>query len=143
DNPDYMDYTKMNWVRMNRWFKTAVISESFKHILTQIDKPQNWLVITEPWCGDAAHNIPFIEMAVRCNSLIQLEYELRDGEPFSINNYLSNGSKSIPKLIIRDENGIDLATWGPRPADCQKLYQSLISEQADFEKVKTQIQNWY
>lgn len=143
DNPDYLDYTKLNWARMNRWFKTATISEAFQNILKKIDKPQHWLVITEPWCGDAAHNVPFIEMAARCNPLIKVEYELRDSEPFSINQYLTNGTKSIPKLVIRDENGNDLAIWGPRPADCQVMYQKLIAENADFEKVKTEIQNWY
>lgn len=143
DNPDYIDYTNMNWLRMNRWFKTASLSAALKAAVQKINAPQTWIVITEPWCGDAAHNIPFIDMAARVNPLIQISYELRDSAPFRIADYLTNGTKSIPKLIIRNQAGEDLGTWGPRPEDCQGLYQELLAEKADFEKIKIEIQTWY
>lgn len=142
-NPDYLDYTKMNWSRMNRWLKTGVLSAEIKETVAKITRPQHWLIITEPWCGDAAHVIPFLEMISRQNYLITVEYELRDSAPFSIEQYLTNGSKSIPKLVIRNEAGEDLAIWGPRPEDCQIVYAELMKEQAPFEKVKVEIQNWY
>lgn len=143
DNPDYLDYTKLNWSRMNRWFKTGKLSEALLETIKAIHKPQHWIVITEPWCGDAAHNIPFIEMIANHNSLISISYQLRDTTPFLIDQYLTNGTKSIPKLIIRDEQGKDLGIWGPRPEKCQKMYSNLIIEKADFERVKIEIQNWY
>lgn len=143
DNPDYMDYTKLNWSRMNRWFKTGKLSDALRETIASIDQPQQWIVITEPWCGDAAHNIPFIEMMANLNPQIRVTYVLRDTEPFLINQYLTNGTKSIPKLIIRDAQGKDLATWGPRPENCQQMYAELTQEKADFEEVKVAIQSWY
>lgn len=143
NNPDYYDYTKLNWSRMNRWLKTGKLSKELSEIIKKIEKPQSWIVITEPWCGDAAHNVPFIEMAARENPLVSVSYQLRDTEPFLIEQYLTNGTKSIPKLIVRDAGGNDLATWGPRPQDCQLLYAQLSKEKAPFEKVKIELQNWY
>lgn len=143
DNPDYLDYTKLNWVRMNRWFKTGKLADELLLAVKKINKPQQWMVITEPWCGDASHNIPFIEMIAKENPLISISYELRDAAPFSIEQYLTNGTKSIPKLVIRNAKGDDLGIWGPRPKDCQKMYSSLIADKASFEKVKVEIQNWY
>lgn len=143
DNADYLDYTRLNWSRMNRWFKTGKLSDEMQDIAGQIHKPQQWIVITEPWCGDAAHNIPFIEMAARQNELITVSYSLRDSAPHLIDQYLTNGTKSIPKLIIRNADGRDLGIWGPRPENCQEMYAELIKESAPFEKVKTEIQNWY
>lgn len=143
NNPDYLEYTRLNWSRMNRWLKTGKLSEAFLDLLRKIDEPQQWIVITEPWCGDAAHNVPFIEMAARENSLISVAYELRDAAPFRIEQYLTNGTKSIPKLVVRDADGNDLATWGPRPQDCQILYAQLLKEKAPFEKSKVELQNWY
>lgn len=140
---DYIDYTRLNWSRMNRWLKTGKISDELKTAVRNITSPQQWIIITEPWCGDAAHNIPFIEMASRENPRITISYELRDKEPFRINEYLTNGSKSIPKLIIKDKDGNDLTIWGPRPAGCQKVYAELTAQKADFETVKTEIQKWY
>lgn len=143
DNPQYIDYTRLNWSRMNRWLKTGKLSAALVSAIEGIESPQQWIVITEPWCGDAAHNVPFIEMAAERNPLVTVSYELRDAEPFRINAYLTNGGKSIPKLIIQNERGEDLATWGPRPAGCQSLYDVLMKEKADFERIKTDLQNWY
>jgi hypothetical protein len=139
----YMEYTKLNWSRMSRWLKTGVLQDFFVEKIKGIKETQNWIVITEPWCGDAAHIVPFIEMAARLNPLIHLSYELRDAEPFRIDRYLSNGSKSIPKLVIQNAAGADLAVWGPRPSACQDLYLRLKSEHVSMDVIKTEIQQWY
>ena len=143
DNPDYFNYTKLNASRSRRWLKNGVLSEELKTVLKAIDRPMKWIVITEPWCGDASHIVPFIHLMSQENPLIEAEYELRDQEPFRINDYLTNGSKSIPKLVIRDAEGNDLAVWGPRPEGCQELYDRLKKENADFETLKIELQQWY
>jgi hypothetical protein len=143
DNPDYFNYTKLNWARMNRWLKTAEVSEDVKAVMQTVKEPQQWTVITEPWCGDAAHIVPFIHLIALLNPLVTVHYELRDAEPFRINSYLTNGGKSIPKLIVKNAEGIDLAVWGPRPAKCQLVYASFMAQKAEFETVKTELQNWY
>ncbi len=143
NNPDYLNYTKLNFSRCKRWLKTGVLDPAAVEVIKNIQEPQEWTIITEPWCGDAAHSIPFMELLAAQNPLIQTRYELRDAPPFIIEHYLTRGSKSIPKLIIRNAAGEDLATWGPRPAECQQLFDKLMSEKADFETVKTELQNWY
>ena len=143
DNPNYLNYTRLNWSRMNRWLKKGVISEEINVTVSRMSAPQQWIIITEPWCGDAAHIIPFLHKIAALTPLIHVDYELRDTAPFRINSYLTNGGKSIPKLIIQNEKGQDLATWGPRPTDCQALYKRLTAEKADSETVKTELQLWY
>lgn len=139
----YLDYTKLNWSRMNRWLKKGELLATLVETVKKISTPQQWIVITEPWCGDAAHSVPFIQLVAELNPQISIEYELRDSEPFRINDYLTDGSKSIPKLIIRDSQGLDLATWGPRPLECQRLFDRLKTENADFEQQKIATQQWY
>jgi hypothetical protein len=143
DNPDYFNYTKLNWSRMNRWMKKGEILPHVKEKIEAIKESQEWIVITEPWCGDAAHIVPFIQMMADLNPLIRIDFELRDSEPNRIQDYLTNGSKAIPKLIIKNTNGQDLATWGPRPAKCQELYKEMHANQLPFEDVKIRLQNWY
>jgi len=143
DNPVYIDYTRLNWSRMNRWLKVGVLSDELKETVSKLTTPQNWIVITEPWCGDAAHIVPFFQLITLWNPLVVVDYQLRDSAPFLINAHLTNGGKAIPKLVIIDEKGHDLATWGPRPVECQALYTRLTAEKADFETVKTELQKWY
>lgn len=142
-NPEYLEYTKLNWSRMNRWLKTGVLLEEVKQKLHSIQSPQHWIVITEPWCGDASHIVPFIELMARENEHIKVSYELRDSAPFRIDNYLTNGGKAIPILIVQDQEEVDKAVWGPRPTDAQELFLSLKNSNADFETVKVELQKWY
>lgn len=143
DNAEYLEYTKLNWSRLNRWMKTGSLTAEIKETVKNISTPQNWIVLTEPWCGDAAHNIPFIELISRENPLITVAYELRDSAPFRIEHYLTNGTKSIPKLIIQNQEGRDLAVWGPRPAVCQQFYSNLIAQKTPQDQAKIELQNWY
>lgn len=143
DQEDYFNYTKLNWSRMNRWLKKGEILPEASAKIKAITVSQQWILITEPWCGDAAHVVPFIKMMSDLNPAIQLDIELRDSEPNRIESYLTNGGKSIPKLIIRDLSGNDLAVWGPRPVACQVLFDELKAKNTDFETLKIELQNWY
>ncbi|WP_343670804.1 thioredoxin family protein [Chitinophaga sp.] len=143
DSPEYRDYTKLNWSRMNRWLKKGTLSDELLQVAQRINEPQHLIVITEPWCGDAAHSIPFIKMVSDANPLIQVSYELRDSEPFRIENYLTRGSKSIPKLIYNNAAGADVFVWGPRPQECQVMYDRLKAEKVAFEVLKKELQLWY
>jgi hypothetical protein len=143
DNPDYLGYVKLNWSRQQRWLKTGVISEPLQTTMRNIHEEQRWIIITEPWCGDAAHIVPFLEKIAALNPRITTTYQLRDSPPFLIRQYLTNGSKSIPKLIVRNNEGTDLFTWGPRPAGCQLVYDDLKATNAGFEQMKTALQKWY
>lgn len=142
DNPDYHQYTKMNDARMRRWLKTNPITEETKSIVEKIKEPQQWVVITEPWCGDAAHIVPVIYLMSTLNTNISLTLQLRDSGS-EIDKYLTTGTKSIPMLVVRNKNGEDIFHWGPRPVEGQALYLSLKERNADFEEVKIAIQNYY
>lgn len=128
---------------MNRWLKKGEILPQVKEKIQSITEKQEWIVITEPWCGDASHIVPFIHKMAELNPLIHVDYELRDSEPHRIENYLTNGGKAIPKLIIRNEKGEDLAVWGPRPEECQESFLRMKEKEASFEEVKIWLQNWY
>jgi len=143
NNIDYLDYTKLNWTRQQRWLKTGALDAVLAKKITDINQHQQWIIITEPWCGDASHTVPFIHMLTQLNPLINASYQLRDTEPFLIEQYLTNGGKAIPKLVIRNEAGDDLLNWGPRPVECQAIYSGLTAANADFNTIKTELQKWY
>jgi len=143
DNQDYLNYTKLNRSRMHRWMKTAVIEEPLLEELKKISTPQHWIIISEHWCGDAAHIVPWLIKMTELTEKITYEIQLRDNEPFLINSYLTNGGKSIPKLIVRNELNEDIFVWGPRPQGAKQLMEQLNEQKADFETVKVELQNWY
>ena len=140
---EYLHYTKMNWSRTSRWMKRFEPQHDMKNFVDAITQKQTWIIITEPWCGDAAHSVPQIFKLIQGNANITLDIQLRDDAPFLIENYLTDGGKSIPKLIIRDDKGEDIAVWGPRPAKLQDLFLSWKAEDKPFEVIKEMMQKWY
>ncbi len=143
NNPDYLDYTRLNFQRMNRWMKTLELDEELVQIIKSISEPMHWIVIIEPWCGDVAPTLPFLIKLSEQNPTITYNLQLRDSEPFLINNYLTNGTKSIPQFIVRNKNGNDLFSWGARPAAAQQLMDEMKAQKADINTIRTNLQNWY
>jgi hypothetical protein len=143
NNEIYLSYVKLNKARMMRWNKVLKLEDKLLGKLKQINCPQHWIIITEPWCGDAAHIIPFLMSMAAQNCLISYDIILRDSEPFLIESYLTRERKSIPKLIVRNENGVDLFNWGPRPEPAQNLINQLKAVNTDTEVTKAALQHWY
>ncbi|SEW45213.1 Thioredoxin [Chitinophaga arvensicola] len=143
NNEQYFNYTRLNKSRMRRWDKQLVLDEKLVNRIKEISERQHWIIITEPWCGDAAHIIPFLIRMTEQNDGISYDIQLRDTPPLLIESYLTAGTKSIPKLIVRDMAGNDLFVWGPRPVGAQTLREQLKADQADAEASKVALQNWY
>ncbi|MGM0579129.1 MAG: thioredoxin family protein [Bacteroidota bacterium] len=136
-------YTMMNDKRMNRWDKKIKLEPTLANDVNKLPK-MNCLVITEAWCGDAAQNIPFIAKLVSENPNIDLRLIMRDEHPEIMDKYLTNGARSIPILVLMDENFHDIAVWGPRPEPVQKMVME-TKEKPDLDQPKfiESIHKWY
>lgn len=143
DNPAYVNYVRLNQSRMTRWEANLELLPSVVATVKRIMAPQRWIVLVEPWCGDAAPTVPFLVRLADLNPLVAYDLQLRDQPPFLINEYLTNGGKSIPKLIVRDASGTDLFTWGPRPKPARQLVQALKATELPYEQRSIQVQKWY
>ena len=136
-------YTQMNARRMNRWNKTMNISEDYRSAIMSQNSPVNILVITEAWCGDAAHNIPFISSLEKLNPNFKIQLILRDEHEEVIDAYLTKGGRSIPKVVAFNETGEELFTWGPRPIPAQQLYDEGKAAGKPYQELSESLQVWY
>ncbi|MCG8326679.1 MAG: thioredoxin family protein [Chitinophagales bacterium] len=147
-------YTKMNISRMKRLDKTTRLSEAMVADLKSIDQPLTLLVITEAWCGDAAQSIPVINKMVEENDLLELKFILRDQHLDIMDAFLTNGGRSIPKVLVLDSNTLEvLNTWGPRPTELQNIFMEGRSQvnaieeptekKAAYQRLSTELQRWH
>ncbi|WP_191858672.1 thioredoxin family protein [Hanstruepera ponticola] len=140
-----VNYTMLNDRRMKRWDKTVKVSDEVKNRLSNFSGDVTWLVITESWCGDAAHVIPVINKIAELHDGIDLKLVLRDENDALMNQFLTNGGKAIPKLIMIDNaTGQVIDTFGPRPSEATKMVNDY---KATFGKLtpefKEDLQRWY
>ncbi|WP_445665747.1 thioredoxin family protein [Fodinibius sp. AD559] len=142
---EMVHYTKMNVQRMSRWDKRIDLNDSLVDKLNSLDQKWTWLVITEAWCGDAAQNIPaLVKMAEKTDN-IDIRFILRDQNLDLMDEYLTNGGRSIPKLICLDAETLEeIGTWGPRPKLAQqKAMEWKENESISKEEWARKLHKWY
>lgn len=139
-----IDFTKLNDKRMDRLDKTQQLEEDVVQQIKAIKQEQYWVVLTEHWCGDAAANLPIIDKLAEQNNRIRLCILLRDDNPEIMDKYLTNGSKSIPILVIMDRDLNEIGVWGPRPLEAQQILESWKKTgSTDKSAVLEEVQRWY
>ncbi|MFM7016535.1 MAG: thioredoxin family protein [Bacteroidota bacterium] len=126
-----IEFTKLNLHRMKR------INEDLP-LLTKysLGFPISAAIITEAWCGDSAQNIPWLEHFVNaCSPKIPTYYFFRDEHPGFMNQFLTNGSRSIPICIFFNPiNGNVYGTWGPRPEEIKSWLSDFRKQNPELTK---------
>jgi len=141
---DLLNYSKLNDRRMTRLDKTIQLSQETLLALKKINKPITWLVLSEGWCGDAAQTLPVINKIADKSDLINLRIIFRDEHEELMRHFLTNGGKSIPKLIVLNSENDVLNTWGPRPNIATKMVQDYKNTHGQLDAAfKQELQVWY
>jgi len=142
---DLIDFTELNLKRMQRLNKRLSLNPDIINKIGNLTQKQKWFVISEAWCGDAAQNLPIINKMASLNEYIDLQVILRDDNLDIMDAFLTNGGRSIPKLISVDENNDILFTWGPRPQKAQDMFLAHKNnpDKETPEEFKTTLHKWY
>ena len=140
-----VNYSRLNETRMHRLDKTIAIDLAINSKLESISNQYIWLVIAEGWCGDAAQLLPIFNKMSEVSDQVDFKIVFRDENEALMNLFLTNESKSIPKLIILDKNALDVfADWGPRPKGAIDLVQNYKDKFGVIDDtIKAELQMWY
>lgn len=139
-----LQFSELNDARMNRLDKRIRLQEQTITQLKKSTEKQTWLVITEGWCGDAAQILPVLYAMSQQNENIDFRLVLRDENEAFMRHFLTNGSKSIPIVIVLDAHNNIVATWGPRPAFPTKMLEDYKARTGGLDaQIKKDLQGWY
>ncbi len=143
-NDDMLNYSALNDKRMDRLDKTIKIAEETVSSLNQINNNYILLAIAEGWCGDAAQVLPVIHKIIESSSKIDLKIVLRDENELLMNQFLTNGGKAIPKIILLDETYNVINSWGPRPSIATQMVNDYKESNGGLDaEFKKNLQVWY
>jgi hypothetical protein len=107
--------------------------------------PGRWhlLALSEDWCGDAAHTLPFLARLAELAPNLDLRLLGRDANPDLMDAHLSPaGGRAIPVVMVLDEDLVEHAWWGSRPGP---LAEWVYAEGKDLDKDERykRIRTWY
>ncbi len=137
------NYNKLNVQRMKRITATYKLSEKSRDLLGKNKKEMFWLVITEGWCGDSAQSLPVISEIANATPGVELRIIERDLNTDIMDLYLTEGKRSIPRVVGFSAEGAQLFLWGARPSNLQELVKRRISEGVPSENWHEEVHAWY
>jgi hypothetical protein len=121
-----------NLARVPEWAREAVPRGAARKLL----------VIAEDWCGDASNTVPILAKFALSVPGLELRVLLRDANPEVMDQYLTNGARSIPIVIALDESFQEVGHWGPRPTELQSWVMANRSTMPKTE-LYPQVRKWY
>jgi hypothetical protein len=100
------------------------------------------LVLNEDWCGDSVNTVPLMARLAELAPNVELRLVARDQNLDLMDAHLTNGSRSIPYVIVLDEGYAERGGWGPRPS---VLQQWVIAEGLALPKEQryAKVRQWY
>ena len=113
-NDEHQDYYELGLQRLNRTIKTYKVDADQIQQLESKNFNGKILIISEPWCGDASATVPAVSKFFAAAG-IEVRIFLRDSDFSLIDQFQTNGTQSIPKVIIVNDDFSVKADWGPRP----------------------------
>ena len=140
-----INFTLLNDRRMKRLEKTIIVSDDIQKKISQFKMNVTWLVVVETWCADGAQVLPVLNKMAELNNGIDLKIVLRDDNETLMDQFLTNGARAIPKLIMIDKQTEEvIGTYGPRPSTVTKIVEDFKQLHGKITpEFKEDIQRWY
>jgi len=123
-------------------WRRARVPEAFVRRAAALGRAWHLLVLSEDWCGDAVNAVPVIAKLAALTPNVDLRVLARDENPDLMDAHLTGISRSIPVVMVLDEEFQELAWWGPRPAELQRFVLGPGRELAKEERYR-QVRGWY
>ena len=138
-----LNYTKLSLTRTKRGLKTYKLAADLVETVKK-NPTKNWMLISEAWCGDAGNIIPIMKLLSEEVEGVTLRVMLRDEYPEIMENYLTNGGRSIPIFVLFDEEFNEIKRWGPRPEPAQNMVmEHKTNPKLSYEEFSVELQKWY
>ncbi|MCP4572534.1 MAG: thioredoxin family protein [bacterium] len=135
--------TQLNLHRTQRLLRHWRPSDELAALAIRVEVPQLWMVLTEPWCGDSAQCLPCITVLAGAMPSVELRLILRDENLDIMDQFLTDGKRSIPVLVAFDEGGAELFRWGPRPVAAQAVVDQAKAEGLEKPEMLERLHLWY
>lgn len=107
--------------------------------------PGTWhlLALSADWCGDAVNTLPVLARLAERTPKLDLRLLERDEHLDLMDAHLTNGrARSIPVVMVLDEDFVERGWWGPRPSELQAWVMETGLAMPPDERYR-EVRRWY
>jgi hypothetical protein len=123
------------------WRRAKVPDEHLQRV-AGLEGAWHLLVLSEDWCGDAVNTVPVVAKLAELSPNLDLRVLARDHNLDLMDAHLTGTSRSIPVVIMLDDDFRERGWWGPRPAELQSWVLGPGQAQ-DKEARYRHLRGWY
>jgi hypothetical protein len=117
---DFLDRAQANAALWRDTYRLVRVPADAVARLAALGGRWHLLVIAEDWCGDGVSTVPLLARLAELAPNVDLRVVARDANADLIDAYLTNGARSIPVVVVLDEEYEERGWWGPRPRVLQQ-----------------------
>jgi thiol-disulfide isomerase/thioredoxin len=119
----YLDTVVRNAELWHGMYRTSAVSSEAVVHLRRTGSQFRLLALSEDWCGDCVSTLPLIARLSE-QAGVELRVLGRDANDDLMIAHLTSGTRSIPVVMILDDEFRERGWWGPRPAALQRWYRN-------------------
>lgn len=123
-------------------WRRAVVPDEFVRRLEARGGVWHLLVLSEDWCGDAVNSVPVVAKLAALAPNADVRVLQRDTNPDLMDTHLTGTSRSIPIVIVLDEEFAEAGWWGPRPIALQEWVMG-PGKAMELEARYREVRAWY
>ena len=123
-------------------YRLATVAPAIIDRINAIRCRRHLVILVEDWCGDAVNVVPPIVRLAESAERLDVRLLGRDANPDIMNAHLTNGSRSIPVVIVLDEQLVECGWWGPRPTELQQWVIDVGLAMPSAERYR-HVRAWY
>ena len=140
----YARYLVINQQRVKRIKQRLHLEPETEAAALHAHPGTKWLILNEHWCGDGAQIVPVqAAIALASKGLIEARVLFRDQNLELMDQFLTNGGRSIPKTIQLDSEFRVTTSWGSRPAEAQELVMRVKADPERAHLYSEELHKWY
>jgi hypothetical protein len=140
--PEFLEHAVANAALWRAVYQHARADDAALARAASLGGPWHLLVLVEDWCGDAVNTMPVLARVVEHVPTIDLRVLGRDTNLDLMDAHLTNGSRSIPVVMILDATYRERAWWGPRPAELQAWVRGPGRSMTKEDRYR-EVRRWY
>ncbi|HEX5831720.1 MAG TPA: thioredoxin family protein [Gemmatimonadaceae bacterium] len=142
----FLDFVRSTEANHELWAAMTArvrVSDELRARAAAIPGVWHLLVLVEDWCGDAVNTVPVVSRLAEMVPGLDLRVLGRDANLDLMDAHLTNGSRSIPVVMVLDEEYKERGWWGPRPAELQRWVLSAEAQALEKPERYKEVRRWY
>lgn len=143
DFQEYLDHVQANRTLWRGLYDRARVPDELLAAGAAMEGRWHLLALSEDWCGDAVNALPVVARWAEALPHVEFRVLSRDENPDLMDAHLTGGrSRSIPVVMVLDEDFREVGWWGPRPTELQAWVLG-EGKALDSDSRYREVRRWY